>query len=106
MFQHYCVILGELVVSTLPSYTRVSVQLLVIKYKTSHVLCSYLEWSQQIRHHLHTSQQLENESSQHPPSIFLKYHLLQFSTSNSVDIKIFLSPFAVFTLCIVCDTVC
>jgi hypothetical protein len=35
MFRHYCVILGELVVSTLPSYTSVSMQLLVIRFKIS-----------------------------------------------------------------------
>jgi hypothetical protein len=37
MFQHYCVILRELVVSTLPSYTSMSMQLLVIQFKISHV---------------------------------------------------------------------
>ena len=34
MFRHYCVILRELVDSTLSSYTSMSVQLLVIQFKT------------------------------------------------------------------------
>jgi hypothetical protein len=37
MFQHYFVILTELIVSTLLSYASVSVQLLVIQFKFSHV---------------------------------------------------------------------
>jgi len=37
MFRHYSVILRELIVSTLPSYTSMSVQLLVIQYKISHM---------------------------------------------------------------------
>jgi hypothetical protein len=37
MFRHYCVILGELAVSTLPSYTRMSMQLLVIQFKIPHM---------------------------------------------------------------------
>ena len=39
MFRHYFVILRELVVITLLSYTSVSVQSLVIHFKISHVLC-------------------------------------------------------------------
>jgi len=35
MFRHYCVILRELAVSTLLSYTSMSMQLLVIQYKIS-----------------------------------------------------------------------
>jgi len=35
MFQHYCVILRELAVSTLPGYTSMSMYLLVIQYKIS-----------------------------------------------------------------------
>jgi hypothetical protein len=37
MFQHICVILRELEVSTLPSYMSISMQLLVTQYKTSHM---------------------------------------------------------------------
>jgi hypothetical protein len=37
MFRHYCVILRQLAVSTLSSYTSMSMQLLVIQYKISHM---------------------------------------------------------------------
>jgi hypothetical protein len=37
MFRNYCVILRELVVCTLLSYTSMSVQLLVIQFKVSHM---------------------------------------------------------------------
>jgi len=37
MFQHYRVILREIVVSTLLSYPSMSVQLLVIQFKFSHM---------------------------------------------------------------------
>ena len=37
MFRHYCVILSELKVSTLLSYTSMSMQWLVIQFKISHV---------------------------------------------------------------------
>ena len=37
MFRHYCVILRELVVSTLLSYTTMSMQSLVIQFKFSHM---------------------------------------------------------------------
>ena len=42
MFRHYFVILRELVVITLLSYTSVSVQSLVIHFKISHVLCCWI----------------------------------------------------------------
>jgi len=37
MFRHYRVILREFAVSTLPSYTRMLLQLLVIQRKISHM---------------------------------------------------------------------
>jgi hypothetical protein len=37
MFRHYCVILRELIDSTLLSYTSISVQLLVIQFKILHI---------------------------------------------------------------------
>jgi len=37
MFHQYCVILNELIVSTLPSYTSLSLHLLVIQFKISHM---------------------------------------------------------------------
>jgi hypothetical protein len=41
MFQHYCVILRELLVSTLPSYTSMSMQLFVIQFKISRMLYAF-----------------------------------------------------------------
>jgi len=37
MFRHYCVILRELVVNTVLSYTSMSMQSLVIQFKISHI---------------------------------------------------------------------
>ena len=37
MFRHYCVILRELVVTTLLSYTSMLVQLLVMQFKTPYM---------------------------------------------------------------------
>jgi len=37
MFRHYCVIVRELVISTLPSYTRMWVQLLIIQFEILHM---------------------------------------------------------------------
>jgi hypothetical protein len=41
MFWHYCIILREFIVSTLPSYNSMSLQLFVIQFKISHVLCCW-----------------------------------------------------------------
>jgi hypothetical protein len=37
MFRHYCVILRELIVSTLLTYINMSMQSLVIQFKISHI---------------------------------------------------------------------
>ena len=42
MFRHYCVIIRELAVSTLLSYISMSMQSVVIQFKTSHIFYCFI----------------------------------------------------------------